>query len=102
VISDSSRAEPPSLAVRPFNESDYPAMVDYFLGSEPLFLAGMGVDRRKMPGREEWLRDLLTDHQKVDAQRDRFYLAWTRDDELVGHSSINEIEPGKDATFTST
>jgi RimJ/RimL family protein N-acetyltransferase len=89
----------PSLAVRPFNESDYAAMVDYFLGSEPLFLMGMGVDTRKMPRREEWLRDLLRDHQKADAQRERFYLAWSCDGDLVGHSSINEIELGKDAHF---
>jgi len=89
----------PSLAVRPFNESDYTAMVDYFLGSEPSFLTGMGVDARKMPSREKWLRDLLTDHQKPDTQRDRFYLAWTCDGEPVGHSSINQIELGKDAHF---
>jgi RimJ/RimL family protein N-acetyltransferase len=89
----------PSLAVRPFNESDYTAMVDYFLGSEPSFLTGMGVDARKMPDREKWLRDLLRDHRKADAQRDRFYLAWICDRELVGHSSINEIEPGEDAHF---
>jgi hypothetical protein len=43
-------------------------MVDYFLGSEPSFLTGMGVDTRKMPSREKWLGDLLKDHQKADAQ----------------------------------
>jgi len=89
----------PSLAVRPFEESDYGPMVDYFLDSEPLVLTGMGIDTRKMLGREEWLRHLLMDHQKPDAQRDRFYLAWVRDDDLVGHSSINQIELGKEAHF---
>jgi RimJ/RimL family protein N-acetyltransferase len=89
----------PFLAVRPFRESDYPAMVDYFLDSEPSFLVGMGVDTRKMPRREEWLRDLLRDHQESDGRRDRFYLAWTCDGELVGHSSINEIAVGKEAHF---
>ncbi len=88
------------LDVRPFSSVDeYEGMVNYFIGASDTFLRGMGVDRDRLPTREEWLRQVLADHTRPDQQRDRLYLAWIYDGKQVGHSSVNKIDVGKEAHF---
>jgi len=72
-------------------------MLDYFYMADDPFLRGMGVDRLKLPERNKWLDALLVDHEKPDAERDRFYLVWIFRGQRVGHSSINKIVPGDEA-----
>ena len=72
-------------------------MIDYFLDAEDARLVAMGVDRRKLPAREAWLESVLLDHERIDAHKERAYLGWIYDGELVGHSSINKIRPGEEA-----
>jgi RimJ/RimL family protein N-acetyltransferase len=87
-----------SMEVRPFaGRDDYGRMVDYFLGSDPGFLRGMGVDPAKLPQRNAWLDALLRDHDRADHERQRFYLAWLYEGTPVGHSSINMITIGEQA-----
>lgn len=87
-----------AIDVRPFeSRAEYEGMVDYFLGGSDEFLAGMGVDPAKLPMREEWLATLLADHERPDAEKNRLYVAWLVDGELVGHSSISHIELGDEA-----
>jgi hypothetical protein len=44
------------IEVRPFSSrEEYELMLDYFLKADDTFLRGMGVDRLKLPEREEWL-----------------------------------------------
>ena len=86
------------LEVRPFeSRSEYEAMIDYFVGADPAFLRGMGVDPARLPSRAAWLAAALADHQRPDAQRERIYLAWLVDGALVGHSSASHIEVGAEA-----
>jgi RimJ/RimL family protein N-acetyltransferase len=86
------------IEVRPFsNCQEYELMLDYFYKADDIFLRGMGLDRLKLPQRDEWLNNLLADHEKRDEERDRFYLVWIFRGEQVGHSSINNIVPGAEA-----
>lgn len=86
----------PSIDVRPFEAaSEYERMIDYFVGGDEPFLRGMGVDPALLPTRAAWLEACMTDHRRPDAEKERFYLAWRHDAELVGHSSISHIEPGR-------
>jgi RimJ/RimL family protein N-acetyltransferase len=86
------------IEVRPFsNRQEYELMLDYFYKADDIFLCGMGVDRLKLPQRDEWLNNLLADHEKRDEEKDRFYLVWIFRGERVGHSSINKIVPGAEA-----
>ncbi len=86
------------IEVRPFSSSEeYELMVDYFYKADDAFLRGMGVDRLKLPQRDEWLDALLIDHEKPDRERDRFYLVWIFRGRRVGHSSINKIVPDAEA-----
>ena len=86
--------------VRPFRSTaEYEAMIDYFLLAEDGFLCGMGVERHRLPPKDEWLRKLLADHELPDDKKDRFYLAWIHEGQQIGHSSINKISVGEEAYF---
>lgn len=86
----------PLIEVRPFeDESEYAAMVDYFLGGGDDFLRGMGVDPERVPDRDGWLASVLRDHTQPDERKERLYLAWLLDGEQVGHSSASHIRPGR-------
>jgi RimJ/RimL family protein N-acetyltransferase len=88
----------PHIHIRPFaDRSDYECMIDYFLGADAAFLKGMGVDPKKLPQRETWLEAAMVDHLRINAERERFYLAWVYRGVPVGHSSINKIKIGNEA-----
>jgi ribosomal-protein-alanine N-acetyltransferase len=74
-------------------------MIDYFHGLPADVMLRMGVDRDKLPAREVWFAHAWADHQlaETDPRRDRFFLAWLADGEMVGHSSINQIRWGEAA-----
>ncbi|MBV8203498.1 MAG: GNAT family N-acetyltransferase [Candidatus Eremiobacteraeota bacterium] len=86
------------VEVQPFSTcQQYEAMVDYFVGASDEALLAMGVDRAKLPRREDWITQALADHERPAESRDRFYLAWLLDGEQVGHSSLGNIRPGHQA-----
>lgn len=90
----------PLLAVRPFtSQSEYEGMIDYFLDAEPDYLRGMGVNPARLMTREDWLAYVLRDHEQPDAAKDRCYVAWLYDKEVVGHSSVNYIHAGSHANI---
>jgi RimJ/RimL family protein N-acetyltransferase len=84
--------------IRPFaTPDDYEAMIDYFLEGGDSFLLGMGVDLAKLPSRAAWRQVVLVDHERPDRAKERFYVAWLHEGEVVGHSSISHIVPGDSA-----
>src|SRR3984893_17672901 len=86
------------IEVRPLSSrEEYELMLDYFYEADDRFLRGMGVDRLKLPQRDQWLDSLLVDHEKPDKESDRFYLVWIFRGQRVGHSSINKIIHGTEA-----
>lgn len=86
------------VQVRPFaGQGDFERMIDYFLGADHAFLRGMGVDPEKLPDRQAWLESALLDHQRIEAEKERAYLAWIHEGVPVGHSSISKIRVGEEA-----
>lgn len=91
---------PAQLIVRPFESpADFYGMIDYFRGAPPDLLERMGVDPSKLPSRAHWFDQAWRDHSLPvdDPRRDRVYLAWLVDGQLVGHSSANKIQWGDSA-----
>lgn len=87
-----------TIEVRPFaGRSEYVQMVDYFLDADDAFLRGMGVERSRLPAREEWISSVLRDHDRPNDEKERAYLAWVHGGVAIGHSSINRIEVGRSA-----
>jgi RimJ/RimL family protein N-acetyltransferase len=88
------------LIVRPFeSHAEFYGMIDYFHGASDEQLYRMGVDRAKLPPREEWFAHVWRDHHLAenDPARDRFFLAWLFRGQVIGHSSINQIRFGDHA-----
>src|SRR5687768_4121875 len=88
------------MEIRPFqSKEEYAGMVDYFLQSSSEFLMGMGIDPQRMTVKEVWLEAVWADHHRPNEQKDRIYVAWIYDGTLVGHSSINKMIWGKEASI---
>jgi RimJ/RimL family protein N-acetyltransferase len=88
---------PLHFSVRELQESEYERIVDYFLAATPDHLLTIGVDIRKLPEKEAWLKQLLEESRLPAKDKHLFYLAWLQDETPVGHSSINRIVFGKKA-----
>jgi RimJ/RimL family protein N-acetyltransferase len=86
------------IEVRPFaGRLEVEQMVDYFLDADDAFLKGMGVDRSKLPLRNDWIASALRDDARPNHEKERAYLAWVYDGVAIGHSSINKIQVGEEA-----
>lgn len=79
------------LSVREMLESDIPYIVDYFVNADAGFLKGIGADKNKLPGREEWIQKLGFEYGKPYAQKEFYYIIWLMDGIPVGHSNVNAI-----------
>ncbi|MBC7775278.1 MAG: GNAT family N-acetyltransferase [Phycisphaerae bacterium] len=86
-----------SLSVRPLSEAHIPLITQYWLGSDPAFLQGMGVDLDKMPGQSEWEKSLLEQLSQPIPDKKSYCIIWQVDDQAVGHSNINKIQLGEEA-----
>jgi len=85
------------IEVRPFeHESEYRRMIDYFLDGGEEFQRGMGVDPARLPSKQDWLQASLAERRLPEVERHRFFLAWLRNGELVGHSSLSHIRHGRE------
>ena len=77
--------------------ADISLIIDYFLGSAPGFLRGMGVDINKLPGKKEWSKIISDDFEQPVERRKFYYVIWQINDIPVGHSNINDIIFGEEA-----
>jgi RimJ/RimL family protein N-acetyltransferase len=87
------------IIVREIQLKDIDLIADYWLKSEPDFLINMGVDLNKLPSRIE-LRKMLTEQINSSLKDKKSYaLIWELDGKQIGHSNVNKIEYGKQATM---
>ena len=79
-------------------EPDDVAMrVDYFHNSSDAHLHLIGVDRERLPGRDDWLAAARSDAARPVAKRDSYGVVWELDGEPVGFSTTDRIVAGHDA-----
>ena len=57
----------------------------------------MGIDKSKLPEKAAWENLLRKEFEKTKRAKNFFYLEWFLDDELIGHSNINDITFGESA-----
>lgn len=87
------------LSVRELQLADIENIVDYFFNASADFLKGMGADKSKLPVKKEWMAKLKLELQKPYQQKEFYYIIWLIDNQLVGHSNVNNIELGESATM---
>ena len=87
------------ITVREIQLKDVDLIVDYWLNSDSNHLIGMGVDLNKLPTRDQ-LRSMLTEQVNCDLLDKKSYtLIWELDGKPVGHSNVNNIDYGNQATM---
>jgi len=87
------------LSVREINETDIKLIIDYFIYSSAGFLNEMGADKEKLPSREKWITILKKEFEKTNNEKEFYYIIWLNDGKPIGHSNINNIKYGKQATM---
>lgn len=89
----------PYITVREVQLKDVDLITDYWLLSDPEHLVGMGVDLNKIPTRDQ-LKSMLTEqvHAKL-LDKKSYALIWELNGQQIGHSNVNNIEYGNQATM---
>lgn len=88
-----------NLYVREIELKDINLLADYWLKADPDFLVGMGVDLQKLPTREQLTKMLTTQINLPINQKSSYALIWELDGKQIGHSNVNGIEFGEQATM---
>ncbi len=86
-----------TLSIRTLSEPDIALIIQYWLGADPVFLEGMGVDLSKMPSQAQWKNSLTEQLSQSIPEKKSYCMIWLVDDQAVGHSNINQIQFGKEA-----
>lgn len=85
------------LTVREMALDDVKYVLQYWLESEPGFMAGMGVDLSKIPAKNELQEMLETQVQLPYRDKQSYALVWLIDSMPAGHCNVNKIRFGEDA-----
>jgi RimJ/RimL family protein N-acetyltransferase len=80
--------------IRPLKLNEHWSVIEYFHNASDLLLETMGVDRNKFISKEEWFKNMEEEFTKELSQKQRFYIGWEYNGELIGHSSISNIKFG--------
>jgi RimJ/RimL family protein N-acetyltransferase len=87
----------PALTVREMTLAEVGVRIDYFHDSTDDHLRLLGVDRDLLPSRAAWREFYEADFARPLPERINYTLLWLRDDEIVGFSSTDQIEFGRQA-----
>jgi RimJ/RimL family protein N-acetyltransferase len=85
------------LTVREMQLSEVGIRVDYFHDASDEYLRVLGVDRALLPTRQAWHAFYEEDYARPIRDRVNFSLVWQQDGEIVGFSSADRIDFGKEA-----
>jgi len=88
-----------NIKVREIELKDIELIADYWLGSEPDFLMNMGVDLSKLPTRNGLIKMLTEQIDTSLKHKSSYALIWELDGKQIGHSNVNPVEYGKQATM---
>jgi len=88
-----------ALNVRVIEDRDISKIADYWLLSDPEFMVSMGVDLDKLPSREGLSNMLRQQIETPIEEKMAYALIWELNGKAIGHSNVNGIEFGKQATM---
>ncbi len=85
------------LVVREMELSEAVVRIGYFHDAPDEHLENLGVDRARLPTREEWQAFYEADYARPVAERENYTLAWLLNGEIIGFSSTDQITFGDQA-----
>jgi RimJ/RimL family protein N-acetyltransferase len=80
--------------VRPMRLAEVGARIDYFHDASDEYLQMLGVQRSRLPSREDWLAGYEREFALPIAERSSYILAWELDGALVGFSTADPFTFG--------
>ena len=88
-----------NLSVKEITSEDIGPLLEYWFTATPEFLKGMGADISLLPAKENF-RQMMEAQLTADyPQKKAYALIWRVNDRPVGHTNINNITFGKEATM---
>jgi len=86
-----------NLVVREMQLSEVDVRINYFHDSSDDHLRVLGVDRALLPTRQAWRALYAEDYARPIPERANHLVAWELEGQLVGFSSADRIDFGKEA-----
>ena len=83
--------------VRQLIPSEFDRVIDYFLKSDKNYLQTLGTDINKLPSKGDWYNFMATEYQKSFTEKKYFCLGWQYEQQLIGHSAMDNINYGQEA-----
>ena len=87
------------ISVREIQLKDIDLIADYWHKSDTDFLINMGVDLNKLPTRTELIEMLTVQINNFIIDKKSYALIWEYDGKQIGHSNVNGIILGEEATM---
>ena len=88
-----------TLSVREIEKQDIDSLVRYWLHSDSALMVGMGVDLAKMPPEKDLRKTLSQQLSQPYEEKQSYCIIWLLDGKPVGHSNINKIIFGEEASM---
>jgi RimJ/RimL family protein N-acetyltransferase len=86
-----------SLSVRELDEGDVDLIANYWSQADPDYLIGLGVDLRKLPSRDDFVK-MLTDQLKLPLKlRQSYCTIWQEGQQAIGHCNVDKLVFGQEA-----
>lgn len=88
-----------TLNVREIETGDIDLLLDYWFNCSPKFLKNMGADIEKLPSRTDFRNMLVEQINSPVTSKKSYALIWELDGHQIGHSNVNNIKYGEEATM---
>ena len=89
----------PNVLVREINKHDVELLADYWFKSDFEHLNRMGADKEKLPPRTRMIEMLFEQIYLPLKDKTSYALIWELDGKQIGHSNVNNIIYGVEATM---
>lgn len=88
-----------NISVREIKKNDIELLADYWFKSDPEFFKSMGADKDKLPTRSQFEKMLIEQLSIPLKGKSSYALIWELDGKQIGHSNVNNIIYGNEATM---
>ncbi len=85
------------LSVREMNINDCDLIINYWLSASNDFLISMGVEKLKLPSKEQFHAFLQKQIVTSLSKRESYVIIWEENETPIGHSNTRPTNFGKDA-----
>ena len=89
----------PNISVREINKNDVDLLADYWFKSDSEYLNRMGAEKEPLPTRPQMIEMLFEQISLPIENKSSYALIWELDGKQIGHSNVNNIVYGMEATM---